>query len=1163
MAEESQLGIAKIPIRADLDQLDKDLAKAQNKVKASLDKVLGPVGKLMGKVGKAAAVGVAGGVTALAGLGVAALKLASDAKGLPGVNKAFEQFGGTIEKLSKVQEASLGTIDIQSIKSTYVQLAGFNQDLANNLDKTTADMLRISKARNIPMTYLMESWGEATQKVSPMILDNLGIIVKAGPANEAYAAALGKTVDELTGEEKQLAFATAAQEALTLAASKLPPVQEDAAVKMERLQATLKDTKDTIGVGLLPVLGMLLTPLADLASKWGPKVADWAGKFGQGIQIISDAFWSAEEGFAPFSEALQALGLNAGIADTLQRIADAISMAVFAFQEGEGPIDKVASFIGSLVADITGNEAAFEQIRAIGENVRQLGERVGAFVSEHAEEFKAALIAIGAALAAAAIVSGVIAIGSALIGLLNPVTLIIAAVALLAAAWVGDWGGIQTFFTDLWENSLQPALESIRAWLEDKIPPAIEAISSFWTDTLVPAMREVWAFVQDSLVPMFEALGTLLSATLTLALTALAGLWENILLPAIQAVGNWVKDNLLPPIQDLVGELKEKLSPALETVKGWFDKGKTALEGISETIQKVTGFFQDLAAKAANFKLPPVLTPGSPTPFEMGLRGIGEALVDVTRLMLSFADSVKPEQAKIFKKISDGVQDLVSAFKDLMQMGDALTLPPLSDVSGWADQFVAIAEVLISAVMQVQERFGRNVIHKAKTDARKVGQIIERMSVDFSAIKHYDLPDLRVYGDQLVAVASTLVEAVYLVRRKFGGDTLQKAMEAAEMIGKIMLILGVEMVLGEMQDSFVEALAPWLAALDAGIDSIVTTLQSILARWGKDALSAAAATAEVVKRIVGFLGGNLVVGELQENFAELLGPWLATLDASTDQILTTLSGIAERWEREVIEELAKVGEALTKAFGVLGIKMDAEAPGLFFVERLYKLLGGLEEGAEILIPWLQRMATRWGVEVLEEAGKVSKALAGVFDVLKVGEILEKVGIQEELKDGQTRLPFLVAIEKVLTEMDLGADLIIPALMAMKDKWGAVLDEVRQVATIIKDVFGGVGDAYKAMLDFSTGDTLDLSSVAAKLAQMSQAAGLVMTGAMMPTLGEPRYGALAPAAGATVGGSAGPSAPGMITINLWGVDGGLISSYTQDYNDAGQVDIRMGEQMAVN
>jgi hypothetical protein len=55
---------------------------------------------------------------------------------------------------------------------------------------------------------------------------------------------------------------------------------------------------------------------------------------------------------------------------------------------------------------------------------------------------------------------------------------------------------------------------------------------------------------------------------------------------------------------------------------------------LGAAIQAATAWLKDMAAKIANLKLPDWLTPGSPTPFEMGLRGIGKAIKDLNNFDL-------------------------------------------------------------------------------------------------------------------------------------------------------------------------------------------------------------------------------------------------------------------------------------------------------------------------------------------------------------------------------------------------------------------------------------------------------------------------------------------------------------------------------------------------
>jgi len=85
----------------------------------------------------------------------------------------------------------------------------------------------------------------------------------------------------------------------------------------------------------------------------------------------------------------------------------------------------------------------------------------------------------------------------------------------------------------------------------------------------------------------------------------------------------------------MLGEITEKVMQIIsKEVTSKLDTAKGAFSGIISKIKDLIKFFKDLAAAAANFKLPPLLTPGSPTPFEMGLRGINDAMKEINQKSL-------------------------------------------------------------------------------------------------------------------------------------------------------------------------------------------------------------------------------------------------------------------------------------------------------------------------------------------------------------------------------------------------------------------------------------------------------------------------------------------------------------------------------------------------
>jgi hypothetical protein len=160
--------------------------------------------------------------------------------------------------------------------------------------------------------------------------------------------------------------------------------------------------------------------------------------------------------------------------------------------------------------------------------------------------------------------------------------------------------------------------------LIDALMPLIEVVIDLAGDllaTLMPALVELI----NALLPLIEAVvmlaGDLLSALIP-AMVASA----NAILPIINLILP-VFTNLLAGIVDIITKF---LVPAISTVVNWLASKLTpAFEGISRAISSVIGWVQGLIDKLKAIKLPDWLTPGSPTPFETGLRGIADAMRDV------------------------------------------------------------------------------------------------------------------------------------------------------------------------------------------------------------------------------------------------------------------------------------------------------------------------------------------------------------------------------------------------------------------------------------------------------------------------------------------------------------------------------------------------------
>lgn len=234
-----------------------------------------------------------------------------------------------------------------------------------------------------------------------------------------------------------------------------------------------------------------------------------------------------------------------------------------------------------------------------------------------------ALAAIGVAILAF-VYTTVIPAALAIIGSLAPVILIMAAIGAVAyvlyEAWTNNWGGMRDIIMDMWNNNLKPIFEAVVLWLQNNIPVALKFLSDLWQNTLLPAIKVVWDFLSTYIIPLFDALANVYFALLKKQLESYAILWTNVLAPALEKTWGWFNDKIIPVLKRVAEWVGDKVGPAFEGLRG--------------ALLDVIGWLDNLAEKLNNLHLPDWLTPGSATPFEIGLRGISGEMASLAQLKL-------------------------------------------------------------------------------------------------------------------------------------------------------------------------------------------------------------------------------------------------------------------------------------------------------------------------------------------------------------------------------------------------------------------------------------------------------------------------------------------------------------------------------------------------
>ena len=165
-------------------------------------------------------------------------------------------FGTSMDTIvDAVSTAAFGTISNMDIiaAANKAMLLGVATDA-----KTMADLMQVAMSRGRAMGLsTAQAFNDIVTgigRASPMILDNLGIVLDADKTYQDYATSIGKAASELTKAEKIQALT----QRTIIEGNKLIDEQGglalDAAGKIERLESTWKNLSDTLKMGIAPGL---------------------------------------------------------------------------------------------------------------------------------------------------------------------------------------------------------------------------------------------------------------------------------------------------------------------------------------------------------------------------------------------------------------------------------------------------------------------------------------------------------------------------------------------------------------------------------------------------------------------------------------------------------------------------------------------------------------------------------------------------------------------------------------------------------------------------------------------------------------------------------------------------------------------------------------------
>lgn len=235
-------------LTADTTQYERGMSKAKKQTDSFRDSAKIAAGVLMRDL-----------VRGLTQGAIAALKMGAQIQTLKNsfdsLSRATGEYVPTLAELRRATHGMVSDTDL---------LLRANEALAlgiptENLDELFDAAVRLGKAMGIDATQGIQALTIGVGRQSRLVLDNLGIIVRAEDAYEEYARAVGKTAETLTDSERRIAFQTVALEKITEKAAILGDNISETDRVMDQWNATIKNV--TTGIGeLLGPLGKF-TPI--------------------------------------------------------------------------------------------------------------------------------------------------------------------------------------------------------------------------------------------------------------------------------------------------------------------------------------------------------------------------------------------------------------------------------------------------------------------------------------------------------------------------------------------------------------------------------------------------------------------------------------------------------------------------------------------------------------------------------------------------------------------------------------------------------------------------------------------------------------------------------------------------------------------------------------
>jgi len=564
------------------------------------------------------------------------------------------EYAQTIQALQALQQEQIALAtgskeDIDTSKlEKFAQVAGVSAEKFARVWKQDASQ---------GFQLFVEGLGDAGDNAA-LILDDLGLkdtrLQRAFLSLAESGDVLGDAI--ITGNQ-----AFAENTALTEEAAKRYATVES---KIQIFKNTLRALGDEIGTKLFPIFGELLTFGQTLIGRWSKPILDAIDN-----QVIPafDRIKNIASGLGAAFRGSGAAGAAGFLAQTLGLSPEGVTATIELVQ-------KVIDTITDITTQLSTGAQSFPFLDTISQAI--------IFLNDNFETIKGAIIAVAALLASAGI-------AAALASILNPITAMITLSALLGAAWVSNFGGIQEK-TQIAIAVITKAFDILSQTIMATLGPVIEELT-----TSLGSLGITWTDVGNALLQatqiVFAAIGAIFLAfvgTVVSVVGAVSDAFQTLLYAADilkQSFQNVVTGILLILQGDLVGGVTTILVGLAQGIAGAFvGTFGTILSLVGGFVITMIEFFDNLY---------------------MALVG-GSIIPDLINEMIYWFDSLIEPILGSLQSLASGVQSILgSIFSGIFggdESGFTSFIPDAIGLAEQASRFGDFVEKAVTAIGRFQ-----------------------------------------------------------------------------------------------------------------------------------------------------------------------------------------------------------------------------------------------------------------------------------------------------------------------------------------------------------------------------------------------------------------------------------------------------------------------------